>query len=87
MKKRVIPLKKKGNDLQVTIKTNLENPEPLELIAESIIAISKAFKEFKSSRVKQSVIVILLQDATGFSRSSIKKMLEVCEQLDELYLK
>ena len=39
-------------DQTITIKTNEENPESVELIADSIIKISDAFEKMKNSKLK-----------------------------------
>lgn len=71
----------------VTIKSDDKNPEPLEIIAKSIIDVSKAFKRLNESRLKRRVIVLLLQDMTGISINSINTILDAVPKMEEHFLK
>ncbi|NKE69855.1 hypothetical protein [Candidatus Manganitrophus noduliformans] len=72
----------------VKIKTNEENPEPIELVVEEIIKVSEAFQRIGKSRAKKELIVLLLHDAvTGVRKTDIRKILDVAPCLAEIYLK
>jgi MinD superfamily P-loop ATPase len=71
----------------ITIKTNEENPEPLELIAKSIIDIAQGFERLKSSKLKQRVIVLLIRDKTGVSITDIERVLDVASDLKKHFIK
>lgn len=71
----------------VTIKTNEENPEPLEIIAQAVIDISKAFERIQKSRLSQRLIILLIQDQTKISHAKIRQILEVVPKLKDIYLK
>ncbi len=74
----------------VSIKTDEENPQPVELIAESILEIAEAFKKINSSRLNKKAIVLLLQDAIGVSKINkreIELVLEYAPKLAEIFLK
>ena len=72
---------------QITVKVNEENPEPIELIAKSIIDISNSFQRINESRLKRRVIILLLEDMTGVSITSINKILDAAPKLKDVYIK
>jgi len=72
---------------QITIKTNEQNPEPLELIAKSIIELAEAFKKIESSPLKRHTIILLLKDQTGLPQRDIIKILDAAPKLAEYYVK
>jgi len=76
----------KNNSQTITVKTNEENPEPLEVIAKSIIDISDAFKKLGQTRLKRRVILLLIKDHTGVSFSEIEKVLDAATKLKDIYL-
>lgn len=77
-------------DKKITIKTKEENPEPIELIADSIIQISEAFRKISNSRLQKRTIVLLLHDAIGptkIGKKEIELVLEHAPMLAEYFLK
>jgi len=74
-------------NLTVTIKTNEESPEPVELIAQSIIDISDAFEKIQKSRLSERALLILIKDACGVSLHDIKIVLNTVPKLKHLFLK
>jgi len=82
--------KKEKNEIpDVIVKQDQENPEPIELIAKSIIDIAEGFEKLKTSKLKRRAIVLLLQDAIGSSnitKSQIEKVLEYTPKLKDIYL-
>lgn len=73
----------------INIKTNEENPETVELIAESIIKISDAFEKIKNSRLTERAIHLLIKDAIGGSIgiTTIKTVLDASANLKKHYIK
>lgn len=80
-------MKTKTQDQVITVKVNEQNPEPLNVIAESIIEVSEAFKRVQSSNLTERAIVLLLQDMTGLSQRDIKSVLEAAPKLSHYYTK
>lgn len=74
-----------GDNLAVIV-TNQENPEPLELIADSIIEIAEAFKKIQKSKLSQRVILLLLNDQTGLPLKEIKLILDTVPKLGDNYI-
>lgn len=78
------------NEQIITIKSNEENPEPVELIANSIIEISESFEKINNSILKKRAIILLLQDAIGptkIGKREIELVLEYAPRLKNYYLK
>lgn len=71
----------------VTIKSDEKNPEPLEIIAKSIIDISRGFQRLNESRLKRRVIVLLLHDMTGVSVTHINTILDAAPKLEDHFTK
>lgn len=74
----------------VTVKTDEKNPEPLELIARSIIEVAAAFKKIEDSKLNQRVIVLLLSDmlkSRGIGINQIEAILWAAPRLESHYLK
>lgn len=78
---------KKSTTQTITVKSNEENPEPLEILAQAIIDLSNAFKKIEDGPLAKRTIVLLLQDATGLPQSAIKKVLEAAPKLKDWYVK
>ncbi len=79
--------KSKLKDQLVTIKVNQENPEPLELIAKSIIDISNAMEKMNNSSGNEKLLILLIYDQTGIARGTIQRILRVIPDLKKIYLK
>lgn len=72
----------------VRIKSNEENPEPIEIIAQSIIDVSAAFEKIAQSRLSKRAVVLLIRDATrNISINDIEVILDVVPRLKDIYLK
>ncbi len=74
-------------DQIITVKVNEQNPEPLELIAKSIIELSDAFQKINSSSLKRRTIVLLLQDETKLPQKDINAILDAATKLKDTFLK
>lgn len=72
---------------EIVIKKDEKNPEPMELIAASIIEISNAFKKMNSSQLKPRTIYLLIKDMTGISMGDIEKVLTAAQLLEKEFLK
>lgn len=77
----------KTKEQPVVVKQNEENPEPMELIAASIIEISKAFQKLNSSRLKPRTLFLLIRDMTNLPLTTIEKVLNAAQSLEKTYLK
>lgn len=74
----------------IKIKKNEDNPESVELLAQSIIQVSEGFKKVIDSPLSQRALIVLLQDAIGaqnISRSQIKLVIEALPRLKAWYIK
>lgn len=73
---------------KITVMVDEKNPEPVEILAKSIIDVSDAAKKMLSGRLKKTTIVILLQHACGnrVTRQQIEEVLDNAAKLKDLYL-
>lgn len=69
------------------IKLNAIDPEPLEVIAESIIQVADAFDKIKNGKLTQHAIVILISETTGVTRTDIRKILNCAADLRKHFIK
>lgn len=72
---------------KTAIVQNAENPEPLEVIADAVIAVSEGFKAIQRSRLSQRAVELLIQDATGLPRKDIRLVIEQGARLKDYYIK
>lgn len=81
----------------ITVKTNEENPEPVEIIADAIIKISDAFDKIKNGRLQRRALLLLIKDncdqvGNGYRKKPIalgdvEKVLDSIEGLRKAYIK
>lgn len=71
----------------ITVETDEDKPEPIELIARSIERVANGFEAMDRGRLSRRAIVILIQDETGLSKSQINAVLDASVKLKDLYLK
>jgi hypothetical protein len=71
----------------ITVKTNEENPEPLEVLAKAIIEVSEAAQKFQNSRLKSRAILVLIKDMTSLSMRDIETVLNAAAKLKDVYIK
>lgn len=72
----------------ITVKSSEENPEPIELIAQSIIDISDAWKKIENGRLAKRAIVLLIKDrCVGIGITEIETILNVVPKLKDFYIK
>jgi len=75
------------NEPAITVKKNMDNPEPVEIIAKSIMDLSDGFAKIQAGKLNRRALLLLLKDATGLPMSDIGKVLDAIPKLKELYLK
>lgn len=71
----------------IKVKLNEETPEPVELIASSIITIAEAFEKIQNSPLNRRGLVVLIKDETGLSNRDINAVLDSLTELKTLYIK
>lgn len=65
-----------------------EVPEvPTEVLAQHIEQISKAMSEINHGPLEKDTIILLIHDVTKLPRRDIKKVLDACEVLANIYVK
>ena len=63
-----------------------KNPEPLPLIAASIIKLAAGLGNMKASGLSMRAMQVLLKDATGVSLQNIDRILNAAPRLRSMYL-
>ncbi len=58
----------------ITVRTDEENPEPVEMIADAIMRVADAFDRINKSSLSERAIILLLHDAIGASNISKKQI-------------
>lgn len=74
----------------LTIKTDEENPEPVEIIADAILKVADAFEKINKSSLSERAVILLLYDAIGssnISKKQISYVLKYAPLLKNYYLK
>lgn len=72
---------------QITVRVNEENPEPLELLAKSVIELSDAFIKIQNGPLQKRTIILLFKDYTGIAGRDIEKILDAAPKLKTYYVK
>lgn len=72
---------------QVILKKDEKAPEPMEVIAASIIEVANGFKRLNECRLNKRVIILLIKDLTGLPMSDIEKVLNAAQQLEKQFIK
>lgn len=76
--------------MNIKIKKNEENPESVELLAQSIIQVAEGFEKVLNSPLTQRALIVLLQDGIGqgkITKSQIKLVLDALPRLKAWYVK
>lgn len=71
----------------ITVKTDEAKPVDVEILAEAIIKVSDGFAMMQRSRVKERVILLLIQDASGVPLGTVSKVLKAAADLKKMYIK
>lgn len=83
---------------EIIVKQNEENPVPVEIMAEAIIAISQGVKKLRAGPLNERALLLLITNAapmagkslysrTPVSQKHVKAVLAGIEQLEREYLK
>lgn len=74
---------------RITVRVNEKKPEPLEVLASSIIEVAAAYKKLDQSRLKRRVILLLVRDLTqnNVPLTDIEKVLDACALIGDKYIK
>lgn len=77
---------KNEKEVRTVIKAG-EEPQPIEILQSSIVALAEAFEVFNTTRLKQDTIITLLHDTSKIPKRDIKIILNCLTELKQLYLK
>lgn len=77
---------KNEKEVRTVIKAG-EEPQPIEILQNSIVALAEAFEVFNTTRLKQDTIITLLHDTSKIPKRDIKIILNCLTELKQLYLK
>lgn len=66
--------------------TDPQNPEPVEIIAQSIVEIADAMKRINKTRLTRHALIVLIQDHTKLGKQTIDMVLNSLEALERIYL-
>lgn len=83
---------------KVNVKNDAEKPVPVEVLAESIVAISQGVKKLLAGPIKEETLLLLIQDAAprvkgplgrsdGVTKKEIKAVLDGIVSLEATHLK
>jgi hypothetical protein len=75
--KKSIPAKTKT----ITVKVDEENPQPMEILAQSIIELSDGVKKLLAGSLNRRALIILLNASSGVSKTEIHNILISIEEL------
>lgn len=65
-----------------------QDPEkPLEILAEDIKSMAELGRIFKTSRLKEKTVLVLVSHMTGMAQRDVKTVLEALPLLEKEYLK
>lgn len=71
----------------VTVKKDEANPEPVEIIAKSILEIAEGMKKLNATRLNREALVTLIWDHSHVSKKDIRVVLNNLEALESIFLK
>ncbi len=74
-------------DKKVVVKLNDEKPEPVEIIAKSIIEIAVAMEKIQKSMLTRRAIVCLIKDQSGLPARDINLVLNCLDDLKKDFIK
>ena len=77
---------KNEREVRTVIKAG-EEPQPIEILQSSIVALAEAFEVFNTTKLKQDTIITLLHDTSKIPKRDIKIILNCLTELKQLYLK
>lgn len=74
----------------IRVVADADSPESLDILAKSIIEVAAFAKGIEQSRLKQSTVVLLIQDYIGarnITRNQIEDVLNAAAKLKDVYTK
>lgn len=71
----------------VSVKKDEQNPEPVELIAKSIIELSEGMRRINATRLTRKSLVILLNAHSKVGKADIEIILNCLTELETIFLK
>lgn len=74
----------------IKMKKNEENPESMELLAESVIKVAEGFEKAFKSPLSERAMVVLLHDGIGtakITKQQIRLVLDALPRLKAWYIK
>lgn len=77
-------MKDKTQNQKVNVKLNEQNPEPIELIAETIIKISDGIQKLNKSPLTKRAMLILIQANCGMVGNGMKRKKPTVSQVEEV---
>lgn len=60
---------------------------PTEVIAESILEISKGMKQLHAGKLNEKALTVLLCHSTGFGAGTVRTVLQALDELEAQYIK
>lgn len=72
---------------KLIVKQNPEAEIPTEVLAQSIIDISKGIIRMRTGRLNDRALFVLLKDATGVSQQNIKLVIDGLQSLQTTYIR
>lgn len=69
------------------VKLNPVDPEPFEVIADSIIKIADTFDRIKNGPLQMKTIILLISSVSGVNRTEVELVLNAAANLKKHYIK
>jgi len=74
----------------IRIKKSIENPESVELLAQSVIRVAEGFQKVLNSSLSDRALIVLLHDGIGqgkITKAQIKLVFEALPRLKSWYIR
>jgi len=72
---------------KTVVKKSIENPEPVEIIAKSIIKIAETMEKIEASPLNRRAIVCLIKDQSSLPARDINMVLNCLDDLKKDFIK
>lgn len=59
-----------------------DTPPAPEVLAQALVDLAAAWKQFQGSRLRRATLVLLLHDASGVGKTDIRKVLDALDRLE-----
>lgn len=73
--------------MKINVTQKETDPVPVEILAESIVEISKAMRKINESRLTRKAIVALIHDKSNLHKTKIEIVLNNLDELENNWLK